>query len=356
MIIGIPKEIKTHEYRVSVTPQGAGQLLRDGHTVLVEPDAGAGSGFDDDAYLRAGARLVDKQSLFDAAEMVVKVKEPLEPEYGLLKPGLILFTYLHLAPNPRLTALLLEKRVTAFGYETLERGGEKPLLTPMSEIAGRMAPLVGSHYLQRPLGGTGVLPSGVPGVRPGHAVIIGAGVVGKGAAQVAAGIGMETVVLNRSVERLREIDQAFQGRIQTSILDEASLARELAAADLLIGAIYATGSRTPIVVTRGMLGLMKPGAVIVDVSIDQGGCIETSRPTTHDDPVFKEAGITHYCVANMPGAYPNSSTLALSSATLPYIRQLARLGAEDAVQQSSELASALNLKDGAVIHTELTGM
>lgn len=353
MRIGVAAEIKTHEYRVAMTPSGVRRLCADGHQVSVEQGAGLGSGFTDDEYQLAGGRLVDRATLFGEAELVVKVKEPLPPEFDLLRPGQILFTYLHLAPNRVLTELLLRKMITAFAYETLESGGRKPLLEPMSDIAGRMAPLVGSYYLQRSLGGNGLLPCGVPGVLPARTVIIGAGTVGTGAARIASGIGMDTTVLNRGIDRLRDIDRLFRGTVRSRILDDDSLREEVAAADIIVGAIYASGSRAPVVITRSMLAAMKPGAVIVDVAIDQGGCVETSRPTTHDAPVFSVDRITHYCVANMPGAYPRTSTLTLAQATLPYIRLLARLGADEAVRTSPELASALNLKDGCIIHQGL---
>jgi len=350
MIVGVAREIKVQEYRVALTPQGVCHLCRDGHQLLVEQGCGLGSSFADDEYQRAGGRVVDRGTLFGESELILKVKEPLPAEYDLLRPEQILFTFLHLAPNRQLTELLLERRVTAFAYETLEKCGQKPLLTPMSEIAGRMAPLIGSFYLQRPQGGNGLLPCGVPGVQPARTVILGAGTVGAGAARIAAGIGMQTVVLNRGIERLRDIDQAFKGVVRNRILNEDSLLEEIAAADIVVGAIYATGGRTPLLITRDMLAVMKPGAVIVDVAIDQGGCVETSRPTTHDDPVYSVDGITHYCVANMPGAYPRTSTQALANATLPYIRLLARMGADEAVKVSPELASALNLKGGSIVH------
>ena len=353
MIIGVAREIKSHEYRVGLTPAGVRQLCQDGHQVLVETEAGVGSGFDDGEYRRAGGMITNRAELFREAALIVKVKEPLPAEYDLLRPGQMLFTYLHLAPNRSLTDLLLDRQVTAFAYETLERDGRKPLLAPMSEIAGRMAPLVGSFYLQRPHGGIGLLPSGIPGVLPARALIIGAGIVGAGAAAVAAGIGMATVVLNRGVERLQQLDQQFGSRVRTRILDDEALRDELAAADLVIGALYATGGRTPVLISRDLLATMKTGAVIVDVAIDQGGCCATSRPTTHDDPVFSVDGIIHYCVANMPGAYPRTSTQALATATIPYIRLLARLGLDEALRTSPELASALNIRDGAIVHPGL---
>ena len=350
MIIGVAREIKTQEYRVGLTPSGVHQLGIDGHRVLVEQGAGQGSGFVDADYCHAGGILVDRATLCAEAELIVKVKEPLAAEYDLLRPGQILFTYLHLAPNRPLTEALLQRRVTAFAYETMEQGGKTPLLAPMSEIAGRMAPLVGSFYLQRPFGGNGILPCGVPGVSPGRALIIGAGVVGQGATRVAHGIGLETVLLNRGSERLREIDREYHGAVKTRILDTDTLEEEISDADLVIGAIYATGERTPIIITRELVRRMKQGAVIIDVAIDQGGCVATSRPTTHEEPVFTEDGVIHYCVANMPGAFPRTSTQALTNATLPYIRQLARLGTDAAVSTSPELASALNLHDGKIIH------
>ena len=274
-------------------------------------------------------------------------------EYELLRPQQILFTYLHLAPNRPLVNLLLERNLTAFAYETLEEGGRTPLLTPMSEIAGRMAPLVGAFYLQRPHGGSGLLPCGVPGVPPARALILGAGVVGQGAARIAIGLGMETIVLNRGSERLRQLDRQFSGTIQTRILNDDTLEEELSRADLIIGALYSTGGRTPLLITRERLQTLRTGTVIVDVAIDQGGCAASSRPTTHDNPVYEVDGILHYCVANMPGAYPRTSTLALTNATLPYIRQLAKFGVDESLRTSPPLATALNLRAGTIIHPAL---
>jgi alanine dehydrogenase len=353
MIVGVAREIKVQEYRVGLTPAGVRQLSRDGHTVLIEQDAGTGSGFSNDDYSHAGATLVARDELFARSDLLIKVKEPLPAEYELLRPEQVLFTYLHLAPNRPLTNLLLGLRLTAFAYETLEEEGRTPLLTPMSEIAGRMAPLVGAFYLQRPHGGNGLLPCGVPGVPPARALILGAGVVGQGAARSAIGLGMETIVLNRGNERLRELDRQFHGTLHTRILNDDALEEELRLADLVVGALYATGGRTPVVITRERLQSIRHGAVIVDVAIDQGGCATSSRPTTHDDPVFIVDGILHYCVANMPGAYPRTSTLALTNATLPYIRQLAALGVEEALRTSPPLASALNLRSGTITHPAL---
>ena len=353
MIIGAPKEVKTHEYRVALTPQGVGQLVRDGHRVLVEHTAGAGSGYEDELYRSAGGELVNRATLFDLAELLVKIKEPLPGEFDLLRHGQILFTYLHLAANRPLTDLLLSRGVTAFAYETLEQDGGTPLLTPMSEIAGRMAPLIGSYYLQRFLGGNGLLPTGVPGVRPARALIIGAGIVGRNAARTAVGMGIDTLILNRGAERLREMEHEFHSSVRTGFLSNTTLLDEIARADIVVGGLYAKGGRTPVVIDRQMLTVMQRGTVIVDVAIDQGGCAETSRPTNHDDPVFEIDGIIHYCVANMPGAYPHSSTIALTSATLPYIRLLAQLGAEEAVKLSPELKTALNVCRGAIVHPAL---
>lgn len=353
MIVGVAREIKVQEFRVGLTPAGARQLAGDGHTVLAEYGAGLGSGFDDDDYGRASATLVTREELFSRSELLIKVKEPLPSEYELLRREQILFTYLHLAPNRPLTELLLKRGLTAFAYETLEEAGHTPLLTPMSEIAGRMAPLIGTFYLQRPHGGNGLFPCGIPGVPPARALILGAGVVGQGAARIATGLGMETIVLNRGSERLRAIDRQFHGTVRTRILNDDALEEELSSADLVVGALYATGGRTPVLITRERLACMRHGTIIVDVAIDQGGCAASSHPTTHDDPVFAVDGILHYCVANMPGAYPRTSTLALTNASLPYIRQLAKLGVDESLRTSPPLALALNLRAGIIIHPAL---
>ena len=352
MIIGVPKEIKTEEFRVGVTPTGARELVRDGHRVVIQAGAGQGSGFPDEEYRAAGAQTAPRDALFGQADLIVKVKEPLAQEYDLLKDGGALFTYLHLAPNPELTKVLLRKRITGLAYETLEKGGRLPLLAPMSEVAGRMAPLMAAYYLQRFKGGSGVLPTGVSGVRPGKMVVLGAGVVGTNAARVALGLGMETVVINRDPDGLQRIDEQFKGRVRTLPLTVHAVDVEIRDADIVIGAVLVPGGRTPILITREMLRTMTRGSVIVDVSVDQGGCVETSRPTTHDDPVFEVDGIIHYCVANMPGAYPRTSTLALTNATLPYIKLLANRGIENAVQQDPIL-SALNTYQGKIVNKML---
>jgi alanine dehydrogenase len=352
MIVGVPKEIKKEEYRVALTPAGAAELKRAGHTVIVESGAGAGSGFSDDEYLSADADVTDRKTLFQMADLIVKVKEPVPDEYDLLKEGQALFTYLHLAPNRELTGVLLQKKIAAFGYETLEKDGTLPLLAPMSEVAGRMAPLMGAYFLQRSCGGSGVLPTGVSGVDAGKAVILGAGVVGMNAVQTASGMGMETVVLNRGSERLRKIDEIFRGRVRTVPLTPDGIEKELRNADMVVGAVLVPGGRAPILITRRLLGVMKKGAVIVDVSIDQGGCAETSRPSTHDNPVYEVDGILHYTVTNMPGAYPRTSTLALTDATLPYLKLLTAMGIEKALQDAV-LRTALNTYEGRIMHPAL---
>jgi alanine dehydrogenase len=336
-----------------MTPVGARELVRDGHTVRVESNAGMGSGFSDEEYAKAGAEIIPKEGVFERADLVVKVKEPVSREYSLLREGVALFTYLHLAPNPELTRVLLEKKITGLAYETLLRDGRLPLLAPMSEIAGRMAPLMAAFYLQKFKGGSGVLPTGVSGVRPGKIVVLGAGMVGMNAARVALGLGMDTVVINKDTTGLQRIDELFKGRVRTLPLTAHALEEELVDADMIVGAVLVPGARTPILITKNMLGTMKNGSVIVDVSVDQGGCVETSRPTTHDDPVFVVDGIVHYCVANMPGAYPRTSTLALTNATLPYIKILAERGVDDAVKTDSIIRSALNTYQGRIMNMAL---
>jgi len=353
MIIGVPKEIKTEEFRVGLTPTGTRELVRDGHRVMIEAGAGQGSGFSDDEYRKAGAETAGTETVFGQAELLVKVKEPLSREYDLLKESIALFTYLHLAPNPELTKVLLRKKITGLAYETLEKDGRLPLLAPMSEIAGRMAPLMAAFYLQKFKGGSGILPTGVSGVRPGKIVVLGAGVVGTNAARVAMGLGMETVVINRDPDGLQRIDELFKGRVRTIPLSAHAVDEEIRDADMVIGAVLVPGARTPVLITRDMLTTMKRGSVIVDVSVDQGGCVETSRPTTHDDPVFEVEGIIHYCVANMPGAYPRTSTLALTNATLPYVKLLANKGIEKALGENAEIRSSLNTYQGKIMNEAL---
>jgi alanine dehydrogenase len=353
MVIGIPREIKTHEYRVSVTPSGIMEIKTDGHRVLVEESAGRGSGFGDELYKDCGAEIVDKQKVFKESDLIIKVKEPLKSEYGLLRDGASLFTFLHLAPNRELIDVLLNKRMASLGYETLEENNTLPLLAPMSEIAGRMSPLVASFYLQRTQGGSGILPPGAAGVLPAKALILGAGFVGLNAARMAHALGMRVTVLNRSVERLRRIEEMFNGQITTLVLTKYSILEQLPDADIIVGAVLVTGKKAPVLITREMLSMMRRGSVLVDVSVDQGGCMATTRPTTHDDPVYEIDGIIHYAVSNMPGAYPRTSTLALTNVTLPYIRTLAMLGIDQAILKDPSLRTALNTYKGNITHSGL---
>lgn len=353
MIIGVPKEIKKGEYRIAIIPSGVEELKKEGHTILIERGAGEGSGFSNDEYLKAGADIVDRDFLFKRAELIVKVKEPLPLEYDLLKEGQAIFTFLHLAPNRELTEFLINKKITAFGYETLEKDGILPILLPMSEIAGRMAPIMGSYYLQKIKGGRGILPAGATGVKSGKALILGAGVVGTNAARVSIGLGMDTVVINRGAERLQRIDEIFSGRVETRHLTGHNLLEEIKDADIIIGAILVPGGKTPVLITRDMLKTIRKGSVIIDVSVDQGGCVETSRPTTHDSPVYEIDGIIHYTVSNMPGAYPRTSTLALTNATLPYIKTIANKGILKAIKEDSSIKSSLNTYSGMVVHKAL---
>lgn len=356
MIIGIPKEIKEHEYRVGITPSGVRQLKEDGHHVMVEHSAGIGSGFSDDEYRDAGAELTDKERIYKNAELIVKVKEPLLIEYGLLNKGQAIFTYLHLAPNPELIDILLKKEITALAYETLEEDGELPLLKPMSEIAGRMAPIIGAYYLQRFHGGEGVLISGAEGVSPAKVVIIGAGNVGMNALSIAVGMGADVTILNRTEDKLRQIDEIYRDKVKTVVSSKEAIEEGVLGADVVIGAVLVTGSRTPILITREIVSRMKKGSVIVDVSVDQGGCVETTRPTTHSNPVYVVDGVIHYAVSNMPGAYPRTSTIALTSKTIKYIRILANIGIEKAINENRPLISALNTYRGKIMHKGLTGV
>lgn len=353
MIIGVPREIKKFEYRVGITPLGTEELKRDGHTIFIETKAGEGSGFSDKEYLMAGADISDRGRLFNKADLIIKVKEPLPPEYDLLSEGQAIFTYLHLAPNRELTGLLLTKKITAIGYETVEEDGSLPLLAPMSEIAGSMAPLMGAFYLQRFYGGDGLLPTGAAGIKPAKTLILGAGVVGANAARICAGLGMETIVMNRGLERLQKLKEMFRGSIKTLPLTAAGVKEEIKDADIVIGAVLVPGGKTPVLITRDMLKDMKGGAVIIDVSVDQGGCAETSRPTTHDNPVYIVDGIVHYTVANMPGAYPRTSTLVLTNATLPYIKTIAKKGIEKALEEDPAIRGAVNTYRGEIVHKAL---
>lgn len=350
MIIGVPKEIKKLEFRVAMTAEGVREAVNAGHRVIVEQGAGAGSGIDDGDYTKAGADVLPRENIFRQADMIVKVKEPLAAEYHLFRAGQILFTYLHLAPDRAQTEALLKAGVTAFAYETLEVDGELPLLTPMSEVAGRMAPLMGTFFLQKRFGGTGVLPAGATGTASARCVILGAGIVGANAARVAHGIGMQTTVLNRGAARLHAIDDLYRGEIATMPLTAANIEREIQSADMVVGAVLIPGARTPVMITRAMLKTMRPGSVIVDVSVDQGGCAETTEPRTHDDPVYVVDGVQHYTVANMPGAYPRTSTYALTNATLPWILTLANNGVDKALADFLPLRKSLNLRDGKIVN------
>lgn len=353
MIIGVAKEIKNNENRVALTPAGAEMLRQAGHTVLVEKNAGLGSGFSDESYLKAGAQIIcDKKQLFDQSEMIMKVKEPLAPEYELFHEGQILFTYLHLAPEPELTKALLEKKVVGIAYETIEGAHRSlPLLTPMSEVAGRMSVQVGAQFLEKPYSGKGVLLGGVPGVEPAQVVIIGGGIVGTNAAKMAVGMGARVTIIDRSADRLRQLDDIFAGRVVTVMSNSYNIAQWVQKADLLIGAVLLPGARAPKLVTEDMVKTMEPGSVIVDVAIDQGGSIETiDRVTTHSDPTYVKYGVVHYAVANMPGAVARTSTLALTNATLDYALQIANKGWKRAVRENDGLAKGVNVLNNHITY------
>ncbi len=352
MIIGVPREIKDHEARVGVTPAGAKALVEAGHTVLVETQAGALSGFPDHDYQDAGAEIVgDAGHVWGNAELLVKVKEPVEKEYTCFREGLVLFTYLHLAPLPELTDRLLASKVIGIAYETVrDRAGTLPLLTPMSEVAGRMSIQVGATYLEKERGGRGILLGGVPGVPPANVCIIGGGIVGTNAAKIAVGMGAHVTLVDVNLNRLRELDDLYNGRLNTLASNSYNVARATREADLVIGGVLIPGATAPKIVTRQMVSRMKKGAVIVDVAIDQGGCVETARPTSHSDPSFVVDGVVHYCVTNMPGAVPHTSTLGLTNATFPYLMRLASHGAEAALRQDAGLADGLNVYRGVLTH------
>jgi alanine dehydrogenase len=350
MIIGVPKEIKVDEFRVGVTPQGVKGLAEGGHRVIVEKSAGAGSGFSDEDYESAGAEISDKERLFADAGLIIKVKEPLADEYHLLREGQALFTFLHLASNPGLLKILLKKNISAFGYETLEVDGTLPLLRPMSEIAGKMAPFIAAFYLQKFHGGEGLLFTGTEGVHPANVLILGAGVVGMSALKVAHGMGAQVTIVNRGEDKLRQVDEIYKRAVRTLGATAENIETAALAADVLIGAVYVTGSRTPKLISRELVSRMRNGAVIVDVSVDQGGCIETTRPTTHDNPVYIVDGVVHYTVANMPGAYPRTSTFALTAKTIEYIKILAKNGIENAFKENPAIRTALNTFRGEIMH------
>jgi alanine dehydrogenase len=352
MIIGVPKEVKDHESRVGVTPAGVHTLVAAGHTVLVEHQAGDLSAMPDDEYQAAGAEIVGSaHDVWRLADMVVKVKEPVEKEYRHFREGLVLFTYLHLAPLAALTDALLSNKVTGIAYETVrDRAGTLPLLTPMSEVAGRMSVQVGAAYLEKEHGGRGVLLGGVPGVPPGNVVILGGGIVGTNAAKIALGLGAIVTLIDLNLNRLRELDDIFGGRLFTLASNSYNIERAVCAADLVIGGVLIPGAAAPKLVTKAMVAKMKKGAVIVDVAIDQGGCIETARPTTHSDPSYVVDGVVHYCVTNMPAAVPNTSTLALTNATFPYLLKLAKLGANAAIREDAGIAEGVNTFSGILTY------
>jgi alanine dehydrogenase len=352
VIVGLPKEIKDNEYRVGLTPAGVRALTDAGHRVIVEKSAGEGSGFEDALYERAGAEIIESaDDVWAEAEMIVKVKEPIEPEYKRMKEGLLLFTYLHLAPDPKQTQALLEHKVTGIAYETItDRRGTLPLLTPMSEVAGRMAVQVGAQYLEKMNGGRGVLLGGVPGVPAARIVIIGGGVVGTNAAKIAVGMGAQVTIVDKNLDRLRELDDIFLSKISTLASSAYAIHGAIAEADLIIGAVLVPGAAAPKLVTREMLKDVSKGSVIVDVAVDQGGCIETTHPTTHSNPTYYVEDVLHYCVANMPGAVPRTSTFALTNATLPYALRLANRGLLDAIGSDPGLKEGVNTYAGKLTY------
>ncbi len=350
MILGVPREIKSDEYRVAMLPAGVESLVREGHEVLVERGAGVGSGFDDEHYAVAGATLVETaMEVYATAEMIVKVKEPLAPEWPLLRRGQVVFTYFHFAASEPLTEACLESGITAMAYETLtDAAGRLPLLTPMSEVAGRMAIQEGAKYLEGPMQGRGVLLGGVPGVDPAEVLVLGAGVVGTNAAKIAAGMGACVTLMDTSLERLRYLDDVMPRNVRLVFSDSTAIRKHVRRADLVIGAVLVPGGRTPVLIRREMLATMKPGSVIVDVGVDQGGCIETTRPTTHRAPTYIVDGVVHYCVANMPGAVGRTSSRALCNATTPYVLKLAGGNIDELIEHDHAFATALNMQDGRI--------
>lgn len=352
MIVGVPRELKAEEHRVAITPDGVRELLHAGAQVLIEHDAGIDSSIPDDAYVTAGATIVSNAAeVWERADLICKVKEPLAAEFSYFRPGLVLFTYLHLAAYPKVADALIDGGVAAIAYETVQLAdGSLPLLAPMSEVAGRMSVQIGAHFLERHNGGRGVLLGGAPGVRPARVVVLGAGNVGWNAAWMAAGLEAEVDLLDKNIDRLRHVDQIQMGRITTITSNRGAVERSVAEADLVIGAVLVPGGRAPTVVSEDMIRSMKPGAVVIDIAIDQGGCIETSHETTHSDPTFVTHGVVHYAVGNMPGAVPHTSTHALTNATLPYLAELAEYGAAEAVRRDAALAKGLNIAGGAVVN------
>ncbi len=351
MKIGVAKEIKTDEYRIALTPAGALELIRRGHEVVIESGAGLGSAFADAAFERVGARIGSTDDVWSESELLLKVKEPVPAEYSRLRDGLVLFTYLHIAADEALTRALADSGVTAVAYETVETDDRRlPLLAPMSEIAGRLAAQAGAYFLEKPLGGRGLLLGGVPGVAPGRVLVIGGGIVGYNAAVIAIGLGANVTILERSIDRMRHLDEILSGRVSLVMSSSLQIAESIKDSDVVIGAVLIPGALAPKLITRDMLGDMKEGSVFCDVAIDQGGSAETSRPTTHSDPVYVVEGVTHYCVANMPGAVPITATKALTNATLPYVEAIADHGLREAVARDPSLARGVNVVDGKITY------
>jgi len=351
MKIGLPKEIKDNEYRVGLTPAGVQALVGDGHTVYVQKTAGEGSGFKDEQYVKAGGQLLDTaDEIWQAGDMIVKVKEPVAPEYPRMRENQLLFTYLHLAPELELTKQMLERKVTGVAYETITSNGRLPLLTPMSEVAGRMSVQVGATYLEKMNGGKGILLGGVPGVPAANVVIIGGGIVGTEAAKMAVGLGAKVTIIDRDLDRLRQLDDIFLSKVQTLASSRYAIEEAISHADLVVGAVLVVGAAAPKLVTRDMLHLIPSGSVLVDVAVDQGGCFETTHATTHSNPTYYEEGVLHYCVANMPGAVPRTSTFALTNATLPYAQALAGKGFEQAIKDDAGLCEGVNTYAGKLTY------
>ena len=350
MRIGVAKEIKPDEYRIALTPAGALELINHGHEVAIEQGAGVGSSVPDEAFSRVGAEIVSVDEVWQRSDLVLKVKEPIAVEYPRLREGLILFTYLHIAADEPLTRALIDSGISAVAYETVEVGRSLPLLAPMSEVAGRLAPQAGAYHLEKPVGGRGLLLGGVPGVAPGRVVVVGGGVVGYNAAVIALGLGAQVTILERSIDRMRHLEEVLSGRVSLLMSSSLQVAASVEEADLVIGAVLIPGAVAPKLVTREMITSMKEGAVVVDVAIDQGGCFETSRATTHADPVYVVDGVTHYCVANMPGAVPITSTKALTNATLPYVEAIANKGLRAAVADDPALAKGVNVIEGKLTY------
>lgn len=352
MIIGVPMEIKNNENRVALTPAGVAAFHKAGHRVIIEHDAGIGSGFDNASYEQAGATIIPSAAeVWAQADMIMKVKEPLSSEYGYFRPGLILFTYLHLAAEPELARALIEHKVTAIAYETVEVNRTLPLLTPMSEVAGRMSAQIGAQFLEKPHGGIGILLGGVPGVRRGKVTVIGGGVVGTNAAKIAVGLGADVTIIDMNADRLRQLDDLFGSSVNTLMSNPLNIAEAVAESDLVIGAVLIPGAKAPKLVTEAMIRSMQPGSVVIDVAIDQGGIFETvDRITTHDDPIYVKHGVVHYAVANMPGAVPRTSTMALTNVTVPYALSIANLGLGRALQNSQPLMRGVNTAGGAITY------